>query len=95
MRLPLTLDMTTTIEDLRRLLPAAVGHVPFVEEGSAFMHREGERGWRIGVSPLPPLQAGLMRLDRQRLDFQFEGYSEDEIEAFMKRFEVYFRRGGG
>lgn len=95
MRLPLTLDMTTTLEDFRRLLPAAVGHVPFVEEGSTFVHREENRGWRISVSPLPPLQAGLMRLERQRLEIQFESYAEDEIEAFMKRFEVYFRRGGG
>jgi len=87
--------MTVTLEDFRRLLPAAVGHAPFAEQGSTFAHRERERGWRISVSPLPPLQAGLMRLDRQRLDFQFEGYSEDEIEVFMKRFEVYFRRGGG
>jgi hypothetical protein len=95
MRLPLTLEMTATLEDLRRLLPAAVGHVPFVEEDGAFVHREGERGWRISVSPLPPLQAGLMRLERQRLEFRFDGYPDDEIEGFMKRFEVYFRRGGG
>ena len=95
MRLPLVIDMTTTLDDFRRLLPAAVGHVPFVEEGGAFMHREGARGWRIDVKPLPRLRAGLMRLERQRLDFQFTGYSEDEIDVFMKRFEVYFRRGGG
>jgi hypothetical protein len=95
MKLPPVIEMTASLADLRRLLPAAVGHVPFVEEAGGFVHREGERGWRIGVSPLPPLQAGLMRLERQRLEFRFDGYPDDEIEAFMKRFEVYFRRGGG
>ena len=95
MKLPLSIEMTTTLEDFRRLLPAAVGHVPFVEEDGAFVHRESARGWRIALTPLPQLQAGLMRLERHRLDLQFEGYSEDEISAFMKRFEMYFRRGGG
>ena len=95
MKLPLSFEMTTTLEDFRRLLPAAVGYVPFVEEGSAFVHHEGKRGWRIALTPLPKLKAGLMRLERHRLDFQFEGYTEAEVAAFMKRFEMYFRRGGG
>ncbi len=98
MKLPLSIEMTTTLADFRRLLPAAVGHAHFVEENGAFVHRDGGqggRGWRIAVKPLPQLQAGLMRLERQRFDFQFSGYSDDEIEAFMARFEMYFRRGGG
>ncbi len=95
MKLPLNLEMTTTLEDFRRLLPAAVGHVPFVEEDGAFVHHDGGRSWRITLAPLPQLQAGLMRLERHRMDFQFEGYSEGEVAAFMKRFEMYFRRGGG
>jgi hypothetical protein len=95
MKLPLVIDMTTSMKDLRRLLPAAVGHAPFVEEGGAFVHRGDGRAWRISVSPLPALKAGLMRLQRQRLEFRFDGYPDDEIEAFMNRFELYFRRGGG
>lgn len=95
MKLPLSFEMTTTLADFRRLLPAAVGHVPFVEENGAFVHRDGGCSWRIGVKSLPQLQAGLMRLERHRFDFRFSGYSDDEIEAFMARFEMYFRRGGG
>ena len=95
MKLPLSIEMTTTLDDFRRLLPAAVGHVPFFEEDGAFVHREGARGWRIGLKSLPPLRAGAMRLERQQLDFDFSGYSGKEIEEFMARFEMYFRRGGG
>jgi len=87
--------MTTTLEEFRRRLPAAVGNAPFVEEGGAFAHRDGGRGWRIGVEPLPRFRAGLIELERYRLDFRFEGYSEREIEDFMARFELHFRRGGG
>lgn len=95
MKLPLTFEITTTLADIRRLLPAAVGHVPFVEEDGAFVHREGARSWRIGMETLPQLQAGALRLERQRLNFRFSGFSSEEIEAFMQRFEMYFRRGGG
>lgn len=95
MKLPLSLEMTTTLEDFRRLLPAAVGHAPFVEENGAFVHCNGARSWRISLASLPQLRLGLMQLERHRLDFEFAGYSTSEIEAFMARFEMYFRRGGG
>ena len=95
MKLPLSFEMSTTLDEFRRRLPAAVGNVPFVEEEGAFAHRDGERGWRIGVAPLPRFKAGLMELERYRVDFRFSGYSEREIEEFMARFELHFRRGGG
>ncbi len=95
MKLPLRFEMTTTRADFRRLLPAAVKHVAFVEEDAAFVHRDGERGWRIGIQRLPQLRLGLIRLERYRLDFDFDGYSPREVDEFMARFEIYFRRGGG
>ena len=95
MKLPLTFEMTTTLEEFRRRLPAAVGNVSFLEENGAFVHREDGRSWRIGLELLAPLQAGVMQLERYRVDFQFAGYAEREIEDFMARFEMYFRRGGG
>ncbi len=95
MKLPLRFDMTTTRADFRRLLPAAVSHVPFVEEDEAYAHRAGARGWRIGMESLPQLRLGVIRLERYRLNFDFTGYSAKEIEDFMARFEMYFRRGGG
>ncbi len=95
MKLSLRLEMTTTRADFLRLLPAAVNHVAFSEEGDAFVHCDGVRGWRIGLQPLPQLRIGVVRLDRHRVDFEFTGYSTAEIDAFMARFELYFRRGGG
>lgn len=95
MKRPLRFDMTTTPSDFRRLLPAAVNHAPYVELDGSFVHRDSARAWRIGVEALPPLRIGLIRLERQRVLFDFDGYSESEIEQFMARFELYFRRGGG
>lgn len=95
MKLPRSFEMTTTRSDFARLLPAAVGHAPFVAEGDAFLHRDGARAWRIRLTPLPDLRIGLIRLERQRVEFDFEGHSAAETEAFLKRFELYMRRGGG
>ena len=95
MKLPRRFEMTTTRAEFLRLLPAAVNHVAFAEEGAAFVHRDGARCWRIGFASLPDLRLGLIRLERHRVEFGFEGYSVAEIEAFVARFEFHFRRGGG
>ena len=95
MKLPRRFETTTTRADFLRLLPAAVDHVPFIDDGEAFAYREGARGWRIGLVCLPPLRIGLIRLERHQVDFDFFGYSGVEIEDFMARFELHFRRGGG
>jgi hypothetical protein len=95
MKLPSRFDMTITREDFCRLLPAAVNHVPFAEIDGAYVHEDGARGWRICLAALPQLKIGLIRLERHHVEFKFSGYSPKEIEAFMSRFEMYFRRGGG
>lgn len=95
MKLPRSFDMTVTRAEFLRLLPAAVGGSTFVEEPDGFVRRERDRCWRIGFAELPELRIGLVRLMRHRVEFEFEGYAVDEIEAFMARFELYFRRGGG
>ena len=95
MKLPRVIEMTTTRADFVRLLPAAVGHVDFIDQGDAFAHQAAGRGWRIGFASMPDLRIGLIRLERHRVDFSFSGYSQAEIDAFLSRFELHFRRGGG
>ncbi|TRZ57554.1 MAG: hypothetical protein D4S02_13590 [Rhodocyclaceae bacterium] len=95
MKLPRSFEMTVTRAEFLRLLPAAVGGAVFVEEADAFRHSEPDRSWRIVFTPLPELRIGLVKLARHRVEFEFEGYAADEIDAFMVRFELYFRRGGG
>lgn len=87
--------MTITQEEFQRLLPAAVGGVPFASSGGILWHDDGRRGWRIALAPLPDLAHGLIRLQRQRVVFCFRDYSAEEIAAFFRRFDLYFARGGG
>lgn len=87
--------MTITREEFLRLLPAAVAGAPFTTSGGQFIHEHGGRGWRINLTPLPDLAHGLIRLERQRVEFAFCGYEQEEIAAFFRRFDLYFARGGG
>ena len=95
MKLPLRFEMSITRVEFLRLLPAAVGHQAFSVEGGRIEHRDGRRSWSIRLTALPDLRIGLLGLERQRVELAFEGYGEEELAAFMRRFELYFRRGGG
>lgn len=88
-------EMTITQAEFLRLLPAAVAGAPFVSRGGLIDHGDAGRGWRIALTPLPDLTHGLIRLERQRVVFSFRGYASEEIAAFLRRFDLYFARGGG
>ena len=47
------------------------------------------------LSPIAPLEIGMVRLARHRVDIRFEGLSADAEEAFMRRFTLHYQRGGG
>jgi len=88
-------DMSISREEFLSRLPAAVGGDPYVEEGSALVYRGDARGWRIDLESLPDLQIALVRLERLRVRLDFENYDEAEVQRFLRRFHLYFRRGGG
>ena len=95
MKLPLSFESSTTGSELRRILPQAVGFLPFSDQGDCFVHHDGARSWRIGMTPLAVKTLGLISWRPMRIDFSFEGFAPEQIDAFMQRFELYFRRGGG
>ncbi len=50
----------------------------------------------IGYAALPSVRlGGLLALPRAEVSLRFEGLSPAESEAFFKRFEIAFQRGGG
>lgn len=91
MKFPLTYDATTTREDFVRLLPQATGNVEF----QAIDDRFCGRGWSLRLTPIPPLEIGMFRLERHRIEIEFGGLTLDEQDRFMQRFTLYYQRGGG
>ena len=91
MKFPRAYDATVTRADFVRLLPEATGQDDFVEAGDVF----AGRGWRLRLSPIAPLEIGMVRLARHRVEITFEGLSAEAEEAFMRRFTLHYQRGGG
>jgi hypothetical protein len=89
------MDMSISREDFVRLLPVALGLSPYEEKDGLFTGRDGLRHWKLQLTPLADHRLGRMVLPRHRIEFSFEGYGEDEIAAFMARFQRGFQRGGG
>lgn len=91
MKFPPVYIATITREDLLRLLPAATGEADFQEVGDLIVGRH----WGLRLTPVEPLVIGSLHLDRYRVEHEFFGLSEQEIDAFMTRFSLYLQRGGG
>ena len=91
MKFPLSYDATTTRADFLRLLPQATGTEDFVECDGQF----SGRGWSIRLTSIPPLEIGRVRLERHRVEIEFDGLDEAAQDAFMQRFTLYYQRGGG
>lgn len=94
-RFTVSWEMTITRAEFLRSLPAAVDFVSCAYVGERVEYREPGRNWRIELERLPDRRIGLLTLARHRVDFFFEGYARDEIDRFMARFELHYRRGGG
>ena len=91
MRFPRTYDATTTREEFLRLLPEATD--------SATIHETEGRyrgaGWSVRLTRIAPLAIGMVRLERHRVEIEFDGFSAEEQDRFMRRFALYYQRGGG
>jgi hypothetical protein len=94
-RLALRQEMWITRDAFLRSLPGAVGHDPFEIRGDEIVHREGTRRWRIRLSRLPDRSIGLLAFPRHDVEIHLAGFDDAAMRAFVERFELYYRRGGG
>ncbi|HET8542559.1 MAG TPA: hypothetical protein VFL83_21975 [Anaeromyxobacter sp.] len=88
-------EMACTREDLLRWLPAASGHAPARVEGDAIVLSVAGGEVRIGARERPPRRIALLDLPVLAVSFRFEGVDPAAREAFLARFDLYTRRGGG
>lgn len=95
MAVSLSFEMSLDREALLRGLPAAVGPGARSAGPDACAGGEGERRWHLRFGPLPDLRMGGLTLARHLVEFRFEGFSEEEVAAFVARFHRAYRRGGG
>ncbi len=88
-------EMGCTREDLLRWLPEATAHAPARVEGDAVVLSVAGGEVRITTEVRPPRRIGLVSLPVLAVSFRFDGVDAGAREAFLARFDLYTRRGGG
>src|SRR5512137_2977913 len=93
--LALAQDMTIARDEFLRSLPAAVYHADFRVDGNEIRPLDPDRRWRIVIDALADLSIGMIRLPRHHVEIYLTDCGAEETRAFLARFELCFRRGGG
>lgn len=88
-------QMGCTREDLLRWLPGATGHAPRREEDGAVVLAVAGGEVRIRAEPRPPRRLASVELPVLAVSFGFTGLDAPARQAFLARFDLYTRRGGG
>lgn len=88
-------DMGCTPADWLGWLPRALGSVPWRLQGDALQAQVAGGQLHIHWRVDEPRRLGLAVIPRLRVCFAFNGVTEAERLAFMKRFDLYTHRGGG
>lgn len=88
-------EMACTREDLRRWLPAASGHAETRWEGADAVLAVAGGEVRVHAEARPPRRIARVELPILALSFTFTGLDAAAREAFLARFDLYTRRGGG
>jgi hypothetical protein len=91
MKFPLRFDATTSRADFVRLLPRATR----TENIVATVDGYAGPGWRLKLAAITPLEIGSVRLERHRIEIDFDGLSAIEQDEFMRCFTHHYQRGGG
>ena len=78
-----------------RILPPVVAELPHRITGDAVHVEDGTRRASLSLGPEGERKLGMLRLPGFELRFSFQGFARAEVDAFMKRFETCFHRGGG
>lgn len=64
-------------------------------DGNAIILAQDGRRVRISLAAQAERVIASVRLPTILVEFHFAGYTRGEVEQFMKRFDLYFHRGGG
>ena len=88
-------EMTISHADFLRSLPAALNNAAYTVHGNEIRVEWENRELQILLSPQSVSHFGPVPLPVTHVQFVFSGYSELEVQQFLERFDMCYRRGGG
>ena len=87
--------MGITHSEFFRTLPAALPGLPYTIQGADIIVTDDPRRLVISLSPEGRRRIAALSLPTTQVHFTFTGYSSEDIDRFMARFDRAFQRGGG
>jgi hypothetical protein len=88
-------EMQLKREEFLRELPKAIGYLEHQVSGNRVTVKDGDRRVEIALTDEGERHLGSLDLPMERIDFEFIGYTQEEIDAFMERFDQHTLRAGG
>ena len=88
-------DMGITHSEFFRTLPAALPALSYTVHGLDIIVAEDTRRLVIRLSPEGRRRIAALSLPTTQVHFTFSGYSPQNVDHFMARFDRAFQRGGG
>ena len=87
--------MGITHSEFFRTLSSALPALRYTVQGSDVIISDGARRLVIQLSPEGRRRIAALSLPTTQVHFTFSGYSSQDIDRFMARFDRVFQRGGG
>ena len=88
-------EMGINHADFFRILPRALGADDYAKTGNGAVLEGGGKRLEVSLGPEGKRTIALLALPVTMVTMRFTGYGEAELAETMKRFDLYFRRGGG
>ena len=88
-------DMGITHREFFRTLPAALAPTPYTVQDRDVVISDDTQRLVISLSPEGRRRIAALSLPTTQVHFTFSGYSPQDVEQFMARFDRAFQRGGG
>lgn len=76
-------------------LPKALDNKPFEVTDNNVIVFDGARKIKITVSKKPIRELGSLNLPMESATFEFENYSNEEVDQIMHNYKTHTLRGGG
>jgi len=81
--------------EFHRTIANALGTDAFERRNDGVTLTQGQRTLEITLGPEGERKIALLRIPVTRITLAFTGYSDDEVKAAVKRFDMTFKKGGG
>jgi len=95
MSIKVSREMQLTRDEFLRELPQTIDQQTYRVSGNKITIQDGSRQVEITLSDEGTRDMGSLHLPMERVEFEFTGYSQEEVETFLERFDQGTQRVGG